>query len=470
VKDPTPSGGRGALPAEPVFREAAGHSGLPANQRWLAMLPIMITVSLAMLDAVIANTALPTMARDLHAAPADSIWVVNAYQLAFVVSLLPLSSLAEIIGYRRVYIAGLVVFTIASLACAIAWSLPSLAIARALQGLGASGIMCVNTALVRFIYPPRWLGRGVGLVALVVAISAATGPTVASAILSVAKWPWLFAINVPFGIVAVAFSLAYLPQTPRLPHPFDFVSAILNAGACSLLILAIGEAAHAAPLPVTIGQLLGALIFGYFLVRRQASLPAPMLPIDLFKRPIFALSSLTSSCSFASQSAAYVSLPFFFQNVLGRTQVETGYLMTPWPLAVAIMAPIAGRMSERYPVGVLGSAGLAVLFLGMVSLNFMPAAPTSFDIAWRMALCGAGFGFFQTPNLRALMTSAPPERSASASGIIATSRLLGQTVGAAMVALCLGLFPAYGSRIALAVGAAFAAAAGIASVMRLFTR
>jgi DHA2 family multidrug resistance protein-like MFS transporter len=327
--------------------------------------------------------------------------------------------------------------------------------------------MCVNTALVRFIYPPRWLGRGVGVVALVVATSAATGPTVASALLSFAHWPWLFAINVPFGLFAIAVSLVSLPRTPRFPHRFDILSAVLNAGAFSLLILAIGEAAHAAPLSVTLIELAGAGVFGFFLVRRQSSLPAPMLPIDLFKRPIFALSALTSSCSFACQSAAYVSLPFFFQNILGRTQVETGYLMTPWPVAVAILAPIAGRLSERYPAGALGTIGMILLCCGMISLVFMPAAPSSFDIAWRMVLCGAGFGFFQTPNLRALMTAAPPERSGSASGIIATSRLLGQTVGAAMVALCLGLFGAHGSSVALGVGAAFAAAASIVSFLRL---
>ncbi len=158
----------------------AAPSGLPGPQRLFAVTPIIITVALATLDAAIANTALPTIATDLHARAADSIWVVNAYQLAVMVSILPFASLGEILGYRRVYIFGLVLFTAASLVCALAWSLPSLAIARALQGLGAAGIMSVNTALVRFIYPTRWLGRAVGLMALVVAVAAAIGPTVAS--------------------------------------------------------------------------------------------------------------------------------------------------------------------------------------------------------------------------------------------------------------------------------------------------
>jgi DHA2 family multidrug resistance protein-like MFS transporter len=442
-------------------------SGLPRQQRLFAISPIIITVALATLDAAIANTALPTIATDLHARAADSIWIVNAYQLAVMVSILPFASLGETFGYRRVYIFGLVLFTAASLICALAWSLPSLAIARALQGLGASGLMSVNTALIRFIYPSRWLGRAVGLMALVVAIAAAIGPTVASAILSIATWPWLFAVNVPFGMVAIVLAVMNLPHTRRSPHRFDWLSAILNAGTFSLLILAIGEAAHEAPLGLSIGELAAAIIFGLIFVWRQMALPAPMLPIDLLARPVFALSALTSACSYACQGAAFVALPFYFQGVLGRSQVETGLLMTPWPAAVALAAPLAGRLSERYAVGLLGGGGLVVLSLGMLCLTLMPSAPSTFDIAWRMILCGAGFGFFQSPNLKALMASAPPERAGGASGIIATSRLLGQTIGAALVALCLGLLPGRGAVVALGVGAGFAAAASFASFFRL---
>ncbi|MHB8884060.1 MAG: MFS transporter [Methylovirgula sp.] len=442
-------------------------SGLPQRQRLFAISTIAITVALATLDAAIANTALPTIATDLHARAADSIWVVNAYQLAVMISLLPFASLGEIFGYRRVYIFGLVLFTASSLVCALAWSLPSLAVARALQGLGASGVMSVNTALVRFIYPPRRLGRAVGLMALVVAVAAAIGPTVASGVLAVATWPWLFAVNVPFGIVAAVLAIMSLAHTPRSPHRFDWVSAILNAVTFSLLILSIGEAAHEASRGLVIVEFSAAMLFGAVFVWRQTALPAPMLPVDLFARPVFALSSLTSACSYACQGAAFVALPFYFQDVLGRSQVATGLLMTPWPMAVALTAPLAGRLSERYAVGLLGGLGLVVLSIGMICLTLMPPAPSVFEISWRMALCGAGFGFFQSPNLKALMGSAPPERSGGASGIIATSRLLGQTVGAALVALCLGLLATRGTVVALGVGAGFAVVASIASFFRL---
>ena len=153
--------------------------------------------------------------------------------------------------------------------------------------------------------------------------------------------------------------------------------------------------------------------------------------------------------------------------MLQRSQVETGFFMTPWPLVVAIMAPIGGRLSDRYPVGILGGIGLVLLGIGMVLLAMLPAEPGVADIVWRMVICGIGFGFFQTPNMKALMSSAPPHRSGSASGIVATARLTGQTIGAALAALCFALAGHDGATLALALGAGFAALGSVMSFLRL---
>src|SRR5271163_1224491 len=436
------------------------------NRKWAAV-AIFTALAMASLDTAIANIALPAIAAELHASPADVIWVVNVYQIALVATLLPFAALGEILDHRRIYLVGLLLFTLASLACACAWSLPTLLAARVLQGLGAGGIMSVNTALVRFVFPGRMQGRGFGYNAMVVATAFTLGPTIASGILAVGTWPWLFAVNIPFGLVAMLIGLKTLPSTPRATHAFDFAAALLAAGCLGLFMLGIGSAAHHAQSWQVAVELVCALLLGWVLIRRQADHPAPVLPIDLFRRPLFALSTATAICSFAVQGLAFVSLPFYFEDVLRRSQVETGFLMTPWPLVVAIMAPIAGRLSDRHSAGILGSLGLALLGLGMALLAMLPVSPHVLDIVWRMAICGCGFGFFQAPNMKALMSSAPADRSGSASGMVATARLIGQTTGAALAALCFGLVGREGATLALALGAVFAAVGCTISVLRL---
>lgn len=441
--------------------------GVPQNERWKSVLAVMLGVSMASLDTAIANTALPTMASDLGTTQALSVWIVSAYQLAVVAALLPAASLGEIIGHRRILMAGLVLFTLASLACGMAPSLEWLVFARVVQGLGAAGLMAVNGAMVRFIYPSGSLGRGVGLNSLVVGISFAAGPTLASLILSVGSWHWLFLINIPIGLVAMALGLRALPATPQSSRSYDPHAALLCAGFFGLLVYSLNAGAQGNTgwtLVLTSALTLLCLLA---LLRRQAGVPAPLLALDLLRKPIFALSAATAVCTFATQALAFVSLPFMLQQMLGYTQIETGFLITPWPILVAAMAPVAGRLSDRYPAGLLAGVGLIMLSAGMAFLALMPADPTPLDIGWRMALCGAGFGFFQSPNVRTIMSSAPPERSGGASGMIGTVRLLGQSTGAALVAACFTMSSSYGAINAIWLGALFAAIASVASFMRL---
>src|ERR1700712_3532232 len=459
------------MSAETILaNEPVALDGLAVDRRRWAAAAIFTALAMASLATAIANIALPAIATDLHAGPADVIWVVNVYQIAMVATLLPLAALGEVVGHRRIYLGGLLLFTLASFLCACAWSLPSLLTARVLQGLGAGGIMSVNTALVRFIYPGRLQGRGFGYNALVVATAFTLGPTIASGLLAIGPWTWLFAVNIPFGVVAILVGLRTLPRTPRAVHAFDFTGALMAAGCLGLFILGIGSAAHHERAGLISIELASGVLLGWALIRRQRGSPAPVLPIDLFRRPIFALSTATAVCSFAVQGLAFVSLPFYFEDILGRSQVETGFFMTPWPLVVAIMAPIAGRLSDRYAVGILGSLGLALLALGMALLAMLPANPHVADIVWRMAICGCGFGFFQTPNMKALMSSAPAGRSGSASGIVATARLIGQTTGAALAALCFSLADREGATLALVLGAGFAVLGCVMSSLRLIAK
>src|SRR5258708_1901207 len=389
--------------------------GLKQPQRFWAIVTTAIAIFMTVIDSSIANVALPTISADLNVDPSATVWIVNAYQVAIALALLPLASLGDIFGYRRVYLGGLVLFTAASLACALSPTLSTLVLARVAQGIGAAGVMSVNTALVRFIHPAHRLGYGIGISAVVIAASAAAGPTIASAILAVAPWPWLFAVNVPIGVAAVAIGSYALPRTPRSGHAFDIISTVLSAISFGTLIALIHTIGRDGPPILIAAELAVTLIFGFQLCRRQVSMPSPLLPIDLLRIPIFALSVLTCICSFAAQMLALVALPFHLQAI-GFSAVYTGLLITPWPLSTALVAPIAGRLSDRYPAGLLGLLGLTAFAVGLAGLALLPERAGTFDIVWRMALAGAGFGLYQSPNNRAMQAAAPPARSGADSG------------------------------------------------------
>ncbi|MGU3538772.1 MFS transporter [Methylobacterium sp. A54F] len=461
-----------AEPAGPRPAQAPHNAadGLPARERLLAMLAIGLAMTMAVLDGAIVNVALPVMAKDLAVPPGSAIFVVNAYQIAVTAALLPLAALGDILGYRRVYLTGLAVFVAASLACALSPSLPVLIAARIAQGLGAAGIMSVNIALVRFVYPHRMIGRGVGNVALVVAVASAAGPTVAAAILSVASWPWLFLVNLPVGLLALLVASRTLPLTPRSGARFDAPSALLNALTFGLLIIGIDGLGEAGTRGPALAEIAAALMVGAVFVWYQLRLPAPLLPVDLLRIPAFALSMATSIAAFASQMVAYIALPFYFQDVLHLSETQTGFLLTPWPLAIAAMAPISGRLADRYPPGLLGGLGLAAMAAGLSGMALLPAQPATLDIVWRLTLCGLGFGLFQSPNNKVIITSAPRERSGGASGMQSTARLTGQSLGAALVAVLFGLVhgtgPEHAVSLALWSAVALAGAGGVASVLR----
>jgi DHA2 family multidrug resistance protein-like MFS transporter len=437
----------------------------PSGRAW-AIASVGLALFMTVLDSSIANVALPAIARDFGARPAASIWIVNAYQLAIVTTLLPLASLGEKIGFRRIYLAGLSLFTLASFACALSHNLTTLAAARALQGLGAAGVMSVNGGLIRFIWPHRLLGRGIGLNALIISVSAAIAPSVASAILALGSWPWLFAVNVPVGLMALALAARALPANPLSDRPFDGISALLNAATFGLVISGVDVITRTRSKLQGGLELLAGLITGGLLTRRDWSRPQPLAPFDLMRNRIFALSVATSVAAFAAQILAFVSLPFRFETSLRFDQVTTGLLMTPWPVAVGILAPLSGWFSDRLSAAVLCALGLVILAGGLAALALLSAHPTPLDIGWRMAVCGAGFGIYQSPNNRMMLTAAPRDRAGAAGGMLSTARLTGQTAGAVLTAIFFELFLKQGELVALGVAAALALIAALFSLFR----
>ncbi|MBS0517093.1 MAG: MFS transporter [Proteobacteria bacterium] len=444
-----------------------GVDGLPTPRRYFAITTIALAVLLSSFSTNVVNVALPAIARDLGSTDAASIWVVSAFQITLAVALLPFGTLGEIYGYRPVYLAGLVVFTLASLAVALSTSLAMLTCLRVVQGLGAAGILGVNIAMLRFVYPRAHLGRGIGINGFIAAVATTAAPPVGALILSVTGWPWLFALNVPIAALALAFALFTLPETPRAARRFDTAGAVLSVTFFGGLLFAANGVAHGHPRWLVGFELAASLGAGIFYLMRERGHSDPLVPLDLFRIPQFRLSVATSVTAFAASMQALLVLPFHLEQAMGYGGAAVGLLLAPWPAAQTVSSILAGRLSERRPAGLLGGVGLVTFAGGLAALALMPDRTTPLDIAWRMALCGVGFGLFQSPNNVAIMTAAPPRRSGAAGGTLGTARLMGQSAGAALAALMLGTFGDVGATGALAIGAAVALIAAAVSTLRL---
>lgn len=441
----------------------APYQGLPWPRRLWAMITLMTGLTLAVLDATIAHVALPTIARDLDTTPAAAIWIANAYNLAVVTLLLPLSAVAERIGLRRMFTIGLTLFTGASLLCAVSSTLTELTAARVLQGMGAAAITSLIGGFVRNIFPLSKLGLGLSVNATTVAVSAVIGPNIGSAILSVSSWPWIFAVNVPIGVIAL-IGVRHLPDVPRNDVRFDAFSAVLCMIALGSFI--IGMDFLGQNIPRSFALFVLAFLCTVFLVRRARNQTAPLVPIDLLRIRTIAFAACASVCTFAAQMASYVSLPFYFQGTMGRPYLEIGLLMGAWPLGTAMVATLAGRVSDKYSAAILSGLGAATLAIGLMGLILFPKDISNTWIMCAMFAAGVGFGFFQTPNNRAMLSSAPRSRSGAAGGMQATIRVFGQSFGTALVAIAFSLPVANGPTIALIFASACAALAVIVNCVR----
>jgi DHA2 family multidrug resistance protein-like MFS transporter len=440
-------------------------AGLPTPRRYVAIAALCFGTALVIIDGGVANVALPTIARDLGVGSSAVVSIVTVYQLMLVMLMLPFAGLGERIGLKRMYQLGQAIFTVATLMCFFAKSLPFLLLVRAGQAIGAAGALGVASALIRQTYPANQLGRGLGINSVIVASSAAAAPTVGGLILGIAPWPWVFASAIPFAIASLLCGRALPDPAPRDRH-FDLVGAIQCAAMFGLVIGGAESAVHGDS-PVVSGAivLLGVAV-GAVYIRRERRTANPILPVDLLERPVIALSVIGAYTAFIASMTLLLSTPFRLTHSYGFSPAQVGAAIAPWPLTNMIVAPLAGWLSDRVPAGLLGGIGMAITIVALTLLALLPAHPAYIDIAWRMALCGSGFGIFLPPNARLIIGSAPRERAAAAGGLVSTIRLAGQTTGATVVALLLQLGVGSGRAPAL-VAVGLAAVAGLCSLARL---
>ena len=404
--------------------------------KYIAIIALQIVLVMTVLDVTLVNVALPVLGEEFKISNSAAVWIITVYQLIITMLLLPVSSVGDLFSYKRTFLIGVVIFTASSALCAASQNFTMIVVARAIQGVGAACVMGVNIALVRLIYPREILGRGMALNAMCIAIATAAGPTIAGAILSVSSWHWLFLINVPLGIVAFIIGLRLLPQNPPSAQPkprFDRISALENMIVFGLIFYALGSFSRKGDLLVNGILLAAGIVVGIFYVRRQFGHAQPLLPVDLFKNSMYTMSIITSVCSFIAQNVTMIALPFLYLQQYHFTEITTGLLMTPWPIATMIISPIAARYVEHHNPGATAALGMGVFVLGVVLLLICGTEASVWNIAWRMAVCGVGFGMFQTPNNIVMVMATPVNRSGGAGGMQSTARLVGQTLGATIV-------------------------------------
>jgi DHA2 family multidrug resistance protein-like MFS transporter len=439
-------------------------AGLEPGRRAVAVAVVLSSMALVVLDAGVVHVALPTIAGTLRTTPGAAVLVVTAYQAALLMALLPCGALGERYGYRRVFGWGVAVFTIASLFCAIAPSLLWLVAARFLQGFGGAAIMAMAVALLRFSVPAGRLGSAIGWNAMTIALCSAAGPALGALVLSRAGWPWLFAVNLPLG-AGILLAVQALPLTEGRSGPIDPVAMALNAALFACLILG-AEVLPNSPIAAG-GLLIAAGLVLVALIRRESPKAAPLVPLDLLRQPDFRTSVIASVCCFAGQTAALVALPFHLHQ-LGLTPLETGLYMTAWPLTVAATATAMTRFADGTASAWLCAAGGICLAAGMAGAALWPLDGDPRALIPMMALCGLGFGLFQTPNNRTLFLAAPPDRSGAAGGMQGTARLTGQTAGAVLVTLLFATAATEATpRIAFAAASVLTLAAGLVSLLRV---
>ncbi|CAJ0796785.1 MFS transporter [Ralstonia holmesii] len=454
----------------------AGLDGLPIPQRVFAALAILAGVLMGALDASIVNVALPTIASDLGVSASSVIWVANAYHVASAATMMSFAAFGSVVGRKRVYVAGLAVFTLTSLGCAMAQSLAWLVAFRAAQGLCYAAMVSIGIGMYRRIYPAHLLGSILGINALVVAGGTVAGPTVGGVIVTTMHWPWLFLINLPLGVLAISLAWRNLPADHEAGGAFDAKGAVLSTVALVALVMAVDQVGR---WPAEVIGVLAAvsLLAGALFYRSQRRVPAPLLPLGIFASSRFSLAAVTSLASFTAQGLAFVALPFLFQATYGRSAIASALLFTPWPLTVVFAAPLAGRLADRFNGTIVSTIGTAIFGMGLASTALLGTQPTTQDILWRLALCGLGFGLFQAPNNREMLSSVAASLSGTASGILSTARVLGQSLGAALVAVMMAAIATPTQRLgwdgdtvvhgALWLATAIAACSSLFSVLRI---
>jgi len=416
--------------------------------KWAVLAIVAVGIFMATLDSSIVNISLPTIAHYFDVALSGAVeWVIIAYLVVIAGVLLTIGRLADMIGHKPIWVAGLVIFTVGSAICGASLSLGMLIAARALQGLGGAMLMAISPAMLTSAFPANERGRALGLNAVVVALGVSVGPTLGGVITEHLTWRWIFYVNVPIGVIGLIASMRVLTERMRLGRGrFDPLGAIMLAIGLVALTLGLSfgqEWGWTSPL------LISSLVISAFalvvLVVVEQRISAPIIDLSLLRNRVFLSANLSLILSFLALFAVSFMLPFYLEELRGFSTEQAGLLLTPLPLTIAVLAPFSGMLADRFGTRWLAAGGLAVACLGLVLISQLDAHSSVWDIVWRLVVTGTGQAMFQSPNNSALLGAAPRGQQGVASGFLATGRVVGQSLS---VALAGAIFAALGGAAA----------------------
>jgi len=434
----------------PVTGASARHQ--PDNP-WTTFALVAVGTFMTMLDASIVNISLPSIARTFHAPFGGAIeWVIIAYLVTIAATLLTFGRLSDMIGRKPVWLAGLALFTLGSGICGAANSLPLLIAARAFQGLGGALLFSTSVAIITDTFSADQRGLALGFNAVIIALGSSAGPTLGGIITEHWSWRWIFYLNLPIGICGFIGSQRGLRQTlHNARQRFDPFGAVLLATGFALLTLALsfapewGWSSWRSVLCFAVG--LVALLAVPGVERRVVD---PIIDLRLLQNRVFTSSLVTMTLAMLALFAVGFMLPFYFEELRGFSVTKSGLFLTVLPLSLALVAPVSGSLADRFGSRWFASGGLAVACLGLVAVAQLNAHSSDWGIIWPLMLAGTGQGLFTTPNARALMNAAPASEQGESSGLLATGRVLGQSLSVALAgAIFAGLGGAEAGRMLL---------------------
>ncbi|MHB1651281.1 MAG: MFS transporter [Desulfitobacteriaceae bacterium] len=405
-----------------------------SRYRWFILANVSVGIFMATLDSSIVNVALPTMSVKLQANLSTLQWVVSAYLLT-ISSLLPVfGRMADLLGRKRVYSLGFIVFTLGSVLCGLSTNIWFLVFMRVLQAIGAAMLMANSAALITAVFPPQERGRALGMTGTVVALGSLTGPAVGGLLVGAASWRSIFFINLPIGILGYLAARVVLPgdKPQENKETFDFAGAFFfTSGMISLLFsFSNGQDWGWSSSPVLLGLILGVILLGLFFFT-EFRVKDPMIDLSLFRNRPFLAGNLSGLLSFVAIFSNTMLMPFYLQHILNYSPTQVGLLMTSFPLVMAVTAPLSGYASDKIGPVVLTTGGLVLTSLGFLYLSTVPGTASAWQILPGPILNGLGAGMFNSPNNSSVMSSVPPRKLGVAGGINALVRNVGMVLGIA---------------------------------------